>query len=920
LYGILFLLFIRITAFAQEILVGLTPEGGPFGGGTAFSMNTDGTAFTVNRKFIKAGVLPHGELIKGTDGYFYGMTSSGSSNGISTTGYGTIFKMTTTGTIISVKDLDYSITGSSPYGSLLQAADGNFYSMTSMGGSHGYGAIFKMSPGGAISILKYLDTISGGMPQGSLIQAADGNFYGMTNEGGTYGSGTIFKVTSTGVLTVLKSLNSNVTGSNPYGGLVVGSDGNFYGMTSGGGANGYGTVFKITPTGIFTILKSLDYFVTGGNPKGNLIRATDGNFYGMTYAGGTNGAGTIFKITSSGVLTVVKHLDATTGTNPYGSLTQGSDGNFYGMAAQGGTYNFGTIFKCTPSGTLTVLRSLNYAADGGYPYGSLYRNSDGYFYGMTSSGGTNYDYTGTAFKISSTGTYTVLFHFPDGALGFNPSENLIQARDGYYYGMAHNGGKSNYGAIFKLCNSGVLTSLRSFDYNNNGGYSDGSLIQGIDGNFYGMATSGGTYLNGTIFKMTASGTLTVLKQLNASITGSFPYGRLVQGIDSNFYGIANSGGTYDYGTIFKITPKGVFTVLKHLSSATGGYAYGSLVQGNDGNFYGITSRGGTNDAGTIFKITPTGILTVLKNFDYFNMGANPWGSLMKGSDGNFYGMTAFGGLNFNGTIFKVTSTGTFSVLKQLDTTSGVRPKGDLVQGSDGTLYGMTSEGGRYNVGTIFKITTNGTFSILRNLNYGTDGGYPTGSLIIQKPNPIANPQIINTSQNTIKKIKLTATASGTLVTFAVSTKPKNGSAAILKDTLTYTPNTNYTGLDSLYFTATWGCQKSIPAKIKITVTSLTPMIVSTEEITFKSQNALGEKLFVTAIPNPSTSYFTITTQTISNQLLTIVVMDAVGRIIEIRNNIASNNSIIIGKQFQSGLYYIEIIQGSEKLRMKLLKK
>jgi uncharacterized repeat protein (TIGR03803 family) len=151
---------------------------------------------------------------------------------------------------------------------------------------------------------------------------------------------------------------------------------------------------------------------------------------------------------------------------------------------------------------LTVLRHLNYLADGAYPYGSLYRNRDGYFYGMTSAGGTNYSYTGTVFKISPTGTFSVLLRFPDGAWGFNPVASLVQGRDGYYYGMAHHGGSGDYGTIFRTCTNGTLTALHSFNYHFTGGYPDGSLVQGTDGNFYGMATTGGTNLHGTIFKMT----------------------------------------------------------------------------------------------------------------------------------------------------------------------------------------------------------------------------------------------------------------------------------------------------------------------------------------------------------------------------------------------------------------------------------
>jgi uncharacterized repeat protein (TIGR03803 family) len=816
--SLLLLILNDTAARAQDVLIGLTVEGGPLGGGNMFSVKTNGTNFTVHRNFSKAGVMPHGELLKGPDGNFYGMNSSGSSYNISTVGYGTIFKISPTGTLLGVKDLDYMATGAGPYGSFVLAKDGNFYAMTSLGGANGYGAIFRMTPAGPITVIKQLDNSTGGGPRGTLIQGTDGNLYGMTNYGGTSNGGTIFKITLTGTLTVLKNLTTT-TGYAPMGNLLLSTDGNFYGVTSSGGTNGSGTVFKITPTGVLTVLKNFDYYVTGGEPRGSLVRATDGNFYGITYGGGSSGGGTIFKITPAGVFTVIKPLEYwATGSGSYSSLVQGKDGNFYGTTGTGGTYSNGTIFKCTPTGVLTVLRHLNYSSDGANPYGSLYENSDGYFYGMASSGGTNYTYTGTIFKISPTGVFTVLFRLPDGAFGFNPAESVVQAKDGFFYGMAHNGGMDNYGTIYKTSTNGTLTVLRHFDYYNTGGYPDGSLIQATDGNFYGMGTTGNNNLDGTIFKITPTGTFTVLKLLDETVTGKLPYGHLTQGNDGNFYGITNGGGTGGYGTIFKITPKGVFTVLKHLTSATGGWAYGSLTLGADGNFYGMTENGGANSSGSIFKITPTGVFTVLRYFDYMNSGASPWGSLVRAADGNFYGMCSYGGQNFSGTIFKITPSGTFTVLKHLNTsTTGGTPEGDLVQGSDGALYGMTSEGGNYGAGTLFRITTTGVFTVLRHFNYDTDGGVPDGTLIIQKPDPVVRTQTVSTPKNIVKKIKLTATGGGTPLIYAIATAPKNGTAVVIKDTLTYTPKTNFVGADSVYVTATWGCQKSVPAKIQVEV-------------------------------------------------------------------------------------------------------
>lgn len=229
---LMILLITGLVSFSQEMIVGLTSTGGPSDGGTAFSVKTSGSNFTVVHKFMRAGGYPNGDLLKASDGSFYGMMSRGGTNN-----YGTIFKVTSTGTLTVLKNLDRT-TGTSPFGSLVEGSEGNFYGMTNSGGSFGYGTIFKISSTGVHTVLKHLEyTTSGGAPYGSLIKGSDANFYGMTYQGSsnnTY-AGTIFKITPTGTFTVLKNLD-NSTGRNPRGSLVQGSDGNFYGMTSAGEA------------------------------------------------------------------------------------------------------------------------------------------------------------------------------------------------------------------------------------------------------------------------------------------------------------------------------------------------------------------------------------------------------------------------------------------------------------------------------------------------------------------------------------------------------------------------------------------------------------------------------------------------------------------------------------------------------------
>src|SRR5215831_6066206 len=231
--------------------------------------------------------------------------------------------------------------------------------LTSNGGAEGRGTAFTINTNGSnFSIMKtFADW--GKTPTGDLLQGTDGNFYGMTNAGGAYNYGTVFMMTPTGAVTILKQFNYSVDGANPFGELIKGSDGNFYGLTSGGGTNSYGTIFKITPTGTFTVIRHLGA-TDGTNPRGHLTLAKDGNFYGITYHGGANGVGTIFKMTPSGTYTVLRSLTlATDGGNSWSSLTEGKDGNLYGMAYSGGTNNAGTIFKITTTGTFTVLHNFN---------------------------------------------------------------------------------------------------------------------------------------------------------------------------------------------------------------------------------------------------------------------------------------------------------------------------------------------------------------------------------------------------------------------------------------------------------------------------------------------------------------------------------------------------------------------------------
>jgi uncharacterized repeat protein (TIGR03803 family) len=358
--------------------------------------------------------------------------------------------------------------------------------------------------------------------------------------------------------------------------------------------------------------------------------------------------------------------------------------------------------------TLTTLHSFN-GGNGRSPEGALVQGSDGNFYGTTPLGGPHSK--GTAFKIDATGSLTTLHSFSgspgDGAV---PVAGLVQGSDGNFYGTTTSGGTFFQGTVFRMTPSGAITVLHSFNsFFGEGAVPFAGLVQGSDGNFYGTTAFGGAHFKGTVFKIDATGNLTTLRSFSGSPSeGATPVAALVQGSDGNFYGTTASGGQHFQGTVFRITQGGALTVLHSFSGfpSEGAVPFAGLVQGNDGNFYGTTALGGTHSKGTVFNIDATGSLTTLHSFSGSpSEGANPVAGLVQGSDGNFYGTTALGGTHSRGTVFNIDATGSLTTLHSFSGSpgEGALPFAALVQGSDGNFYGTTALGGAHGAGTVFKL-------------------------------------------------------------------------------------------------------------------------------------------------------------------------------------------------------------------------
>jgi len=335
-------------------------------------------------------------------------------------------------------------------GIIAQGRDGNLYSTAPAGGTC-CGAVFQITAAGTLKNIHNFtgSNNDGAFPQGGVTLGSDGNFYGTTYEGGSVTAGTVFKVTPSGTYTTLYSFTGGSDGAYPYAPPVEGNDGNFYGTTTAGGntkvcGSGCGTIYKITPAGTLTTLYQFD-ITHGYAPYGPLVLGTDGNFYGTTTFGTTANAGVVFKISPAGKFTLLFSFDSTHGETPFGGLVQGADGDFYGTTIYGGTGG-GVVFKITPSGKLTVLHEINGTTDGARPYGGLVLASDGNFYGANANGGTvNSDCSdgcGTVFKITPKGAYSVLGKF-DYTNGATPEIAPFQHTGGVVYGDSHVGGTGN---------------------------------------------------------------------------------------------------------------------------------------------------------------------------------------------------------------------------------------------------------------------------------------------------------------------------------------------------------------------------------------------------------------------------------------------------------------------------------------------
>lgn len=386
---------------------------------------------------------------------------------------------------------------------------------------------------------------------------------------------------------------ANEDGAHPQAPLVYGPDGNLYGLSAEGGPNLTGTVFKLTPDGQFSILYLFSALSTGGrnadgaNPRGALMLSKNGHFYGITTGGGQYGSGTVFRLDLDGTLTTLHHftgvigLDSSEGAYPVSGLVEGDDGCFYGATQYGGLGGSGSLYRITPEGIVTTLHSFApYTEglpndDGAWPQSRMVIGPDGGFYGSAQFGGSGD--SGTLFRLGADGSFNVLYsfsvtHSTRRALhvndeGAQPIAPLVVGSDGNLYGATAVGGLSGTGTLFRLSPQGELTLLHTFApfsryafLSRGGQIPIGGLIEFAPGLLYGSTTEGGAGSSGTVFSLGFDGSFNIVYSFSATDAyfsnsdGAYPESTLLPGIDGRLYATTFYGGVGGSGVIYALTP------------------------------------------------------------------------------------------------------------------------------------------------------------------------------------------------------------------------------------------------------------------------------------------------------------------------------------------------------------------------------
>jgi uncharacterized repeat protein (TIGR03803 family) len=606
--------------------------------------------------------------------------------------------------------------------SIASNAQNFLFGLTSSGGD-GNGTLFKVKTGDTVISAQYNfpNENIGKTPNGGLLFANNGKFYGVTSSGGK-NNGVLFEYSEmTGQYNKVYDFIDSL-GSAPLGSLIQATNGKIYGVTTFGGANNYGGIFEYDLlNNKYTLVYSFFAIQSQVDPL-PLMQASNGKIYGMTSHNGVNNTGSIYELDIvSNTCTILYDFSSSWanpfGWNPVGVLTE-LNGKLYGFSYVGSNTGHGAMFEFDPLTNGMLSRGDNGSYVSGYSTlasnGKLYFGTELFLY--------EYDPM-LEQQINLTDIYSLNTA--------NASGKLVEY-SGNLYGTTL--GTANNVLLEYNINLNSVSSKYVFNNNLNGVSPCGSLL--ISNNkLIGLTAGGGSGTYGTLFKFDLS-TNSLLTEINFNSCpkGSKPQGSLLYASNQKIYGMTSEGGAYNKGTLFEYDVwTNSLTTKISFNGFNGQNPYSSLIEPLNGKLYGLTDSGGINNLGVIFEFDlSSGILSKKHDFNGLD-GANPFGSLLKASNGKLYGLTNKGGSAQNGVLFEFDYVSNIFT-KKVDLISDVNPFGNLIQASNGYLYGMTSGGmgSQFNLGSIFEYNLSlGVFSNKKTFTYAgkLDGTSPSGSLI-----------------------------------------------------------------------------------------------------------------------------------------------------------------------------------------------
>ncbi len=575
------------------------------------------------------GYNPNG-LVRGGDGRLYGTTQYGGANA-----FGTVFVVDTNGQPVELYSFTGAGDGAYPHAALIQGADGSFYGTTAAGGTNGNGTVFRMTPNGTVSgVYSFTGGNDGASPYAPLVQATDGSLWGVTYFGGAYGYGTVFKVSTNGVFNVLHPFTGGADGAFAGAALVQGADGNFYGVTLYGGTNDSGTVFRITTNGVLTTLHAFAGGSDGATPYGSLLQLADGNLYGTTVYGGDYDGGTVFRITLGGTVTILAWFNGYNGANPQSALVQGSDGALYGTTLNGGVNGNGTIFRVTvpvppalPTTTLGLATSGSPSVYGNPVTFTATVRTNGVAVGNI-SGETVTFYDGAAALGTGTLNGSGQAAYLTGASQLSAATHSVTA---VYGGDATYAGSTNSPALSQTVNQATLTA---------------GLTGAVSKNYNGTTTATLAPANYTLSGVVSGDSVT----LNNPTSGTYDTRNVGTGKTVTVTGLAISGSSAPNYILSSTTANGPVGTINKTSLTVTAAA-------------NVKPYDGTIAASATPTITPGSVQTgdtasFTETYDTANMGIGksltPSGSVNDGNDGNNYAYTFVA--SANGTINPATLT------------------------------------------------------------------------------------------------------------------------------------------------------------------------------------------------------------------------------------------------------------------------